>query len=57
MLGVRREGVTMAAGHHQDIGAISYVRGRIQNLDRQKLEETACQCDRVVKEEFDPLLG
>jgi CRP-like cAMP-binding protein len=57
MLGVRREGVTVAAGHLQDIGAISYVRGRIQILDRQKLEETACECYRVVKEEFDRLLG
>ena len=52
MLGVRREGVTVAAGHLQDIGAITYVRGRIQILDRQKLEETACECYRVVKEEF-----
>src|SRR5690349_13902800 len=56
MLGVRREGVTVAAGHLQDIGAISYVRGRIQILDRQKLEATACECYRVVKEEFDRLL-
>src|ERR1051325_662662 len=57
MLGVRREGVTVAAGHLQDVGAISYVRGRIQILDRQKLEETACECYQVVKEEFDRLLG
>lgn len=57
MLGVRREGVTVAAGHLQDIGAISYVRGRIQILDRQKLEETVCECYRVVKDEFDRLLG
>jgi len=49
MLGVRREGATVAAGHLQDVGAISYVRGRIQILDRQKLEETACECYRVVK--------
>jgi CRP-like cAMP-binding protein len=56
MLGVRREGVTVAAGHLQDIGAISYVRGRIQILDRRKLEETACECYRVVKDEFDRLL-
>jgi len=49
MLGVRCEGVTVAAGHLQDVGAISYVRGRIQILDRQKLEETACECYRVVK--------
>jgi CRP-like cAMP-binding protein len=57
MLGVRREGVTVAAGHLQDAGAISYVRGRIQILDRQKLEETVCECYRVVKDEFDRLLG
>src|SRR4030095_6898865 len=56
MLGVRREGVTVAAGHLQDIGAISYVRGRIQILDRQKLEDSACECYRVVKDEFDRLL-
>lgn len=57
MLGVRREGVTVAAGHLQDAGAISYVRGRIKILDRQRLEETACECYRVVKDEFDRLLG
>src|SRR6201988_2277555 len=56
MLGVRREGVTVAAGHLQDIGAISYVRGRIQILNRQKLEDTACECYRVVKDELDRLL-
>jgi CRP-like cAMP-binding protein len=57
MLGVRREGVTVAAGRLQDDGAISYVRGRIQILDRQKLEEIACECYKVVKDEFDRLLG
>jgi CRP-like cAMP-binding protein len=57
MLGVRREGVTVAAGHLQDDGAISYVRGRIQILDRQKLEATVCECYRVVKDEFDRLVG
>src|ERR1044072_3359715 len=57
MLGVRREGVTVAAGHLQDDGAISYVRGRIQILDRQKLEQTVCECYRVVKDEVDRLLG
>jgi len=57
MLGVRREGVTVAAGHLQDLGAISYVRGRIQILDRKKLEETVCECYRVVRDEFDRLLG
>lgn len=57
MLGVRREGVTVAAGQLQDAGAISYVRGRIKILDRQKLEALACECYRVVKDEFDRLLG
>ena len=57
MLGVRREGVTVAAGRLQDERAISYVRGRIKILDRQKLEQTVCECYRVVKDEFDRLLG
>ena len=57
MLGVRREGVTVAAGHLQDAGAISYVRGRITILDRHKLEEIASECYQVVKDEFDRLLG
>jgi CRP-like cAMP-binding protein len=57
MLGVRREGVTVAAGRLQDDGAISYVRGHIQILDRGKLEAIACECYRVVKDEFDRLLG
>jgi CRP-like cAMP-binding protein len=57
MLGVRREGVTVAAGRLQDDGAISYVRGHIKILNRQKLEETVCECYRVVKDEFDRLLG
>jgi CRP-like cAMP-binding protein len=57
MLGVRREGVTVAAGRLQDAGAISYVRGHITILDRQKLEQTVCECYRVVKDEFDRLLG
>ena len=57
MLGVRREGVTVAAGRLQDAGTISYVRGHIQILDRKKLEETVCECYRVVRDEFDRLLA
>jgi hypothetical protein len=57
MLGVRREGVTVAAGRLQDVGAISYVRGHIKILDRQTMEETVCECYRVVKEETERLLG
>jgi CRP-like cAMP-binding protein len=57
MLGVRREGVTVAAGRLQDSGAISYVRGHIKILNRQKLEETVCECYGVVRDEFARLLG
>jgi CRP-like cAMP-binding protein len=56
-LGVWREGVTIAAGRLQDLGAISYARGHIKILDREKLEATVCECYRVVKDEFDRLLG
>ncbi|KAA0068906.1 Crp/Fnr family transcriptional regulator [Rhodanobacter sp. T12-5] len=51
MLGVRREGVTEAAGKLQRAGAIRYSRGRIDVLDRRKLEESACECYRVVSRE------
>jgi CRP-like cAMP-binding protein len=57
MLGVRREGVTVAAGRLHDVGAISYVRGHIKILDRQKMEDIVCECYRVVRDEFDRLLG
>jgi len=57
MLGVRREGVTVAAGRLQDSGAISYVRGHIRILDRPRLEETVCECYGVVRDEFARLLG
>ena len=57
MLGVRREGVTHAAGRLQEKGLISYVRGRITILDRGGLEVAVCECYRVVKDEYDRLLG
>jgi CRP-like cAMP-binding protein len=57
MLGVRREGVTEAAGNLQRAGLIRYSRGRITVLDRQQLEETVCECYAVVKKEFDRLLS
>jgi CRP-like cAMP-binding protein len=56
MLGVRREGVTEAAGKLQDLGAIAYSRGHITVLDRPKLEELCCECYAVVKKETDRLL-
>jgi CRP-like cAMP-binding protein len=57
MLGVRREGVTQAAGRLQEQGLISYVRGRITILDRRGLEASVCECYKVVKDEYDRLLG
>lgn len=57
MLGVRREGVSIAAGNLQKKGLIRYVRGTITMLDRDALERTACECYRVVKDEYDRLLG
>jgi len=56
MLGVRREGVTEAAGHLQKAGLIHYSRGRITVLDRPKLEHRVCECYAVVKKEYDRLL-
>ena len=56
MLGVRREGVTEAAGKLQDEGLIRYSRGHIKVLDRTKLEKRVCECYAVVKKEFDRLL-
>ena len=56
MLGVRREGVTEAAGKLQDAGLIRYQRGRITVLDRPGLEARSCECYQVVKTEFDRLL-
>jgi CRP-like cAMP-binding protein len=56
MLGVRREGVTEAAGNVQRAGLIHYNRGRITVLDRPGLEARACECYAVVRKEFDRLL-
>jgi CRP-like cAMP-binding protein len=57
MLGVRREGVTEAAGNLQRAGLISYSRGRIEVLNRPGLEKAVCECYAVVKTEFDRLLS
>ena len=56
MLGVRREGVTEAAGKLQDAGLIRYRRGKITVLDRPAMEARSCECYQVVKTEFDRLL-
>ncbi|WLD56805.1 Crp/Fnr family transcriptional regulator [Salinispirillum sp. LH 10-3-1] len=56
MLGVRREGVTEAAGKLQRAGLIKYRRGHIAILDRSGLEERTCECYAVVKSEYDRLL-
>jgi CRP-like cAMP-binding protein len=57
MLGVRREGVTEAAGKLQKLGAIRYSRGKITVLDRPQLETLSCECYAVVKKESDRLLA
>ncbi len=56
MLGVRREGVTEAAGKLQALGIMRYRRGRITVLDRPKLERLSCECYAVVRAETDRLL-
>lgn len=56
MLGVRREGVTEAAGKLQQAGLIHYSRGKISVLDRPGMEARVCECYQVVKTEYDRLL-
>ena len=56
MLGVRREGVTEAAGKLQAEGLIEYSRGKITIMDRPGLEARVCECYAVVKKEYDRLL-
>jgi CRP-like cAMP-binding protein len=56
MLGVRREGVTEAAGKLQAAGVITYSRGKITVLDRPGLEAMCCECYAVVRRETDRLL-
>src|SRR6185295_1665564 len=57
MLGVRREGVTAAAGKLQRSKLIRYNRGHIDVIDRPGLEQAVCECYAVVKAEFDRLLS
>ncbi len=57
MLGVRREGVGVAARKLQEAGLIRYVRGHISVMDRKGLEQRSCECYAVVKSEYDRLLS
>ena len=52
MLGVRRSGVTLSAGILQRAGLINYSRGKIKILDRQRLENTSCECYRLFHDHF-----
>ncbi len=57
MLGVRREGVTLAAGNLQEQGYINYSRGTVIVLDREGLEKICCECYKVVSDEYDRMMG
>jgi CRP-like cAMP-binding protein len=56
MLGVRRSGVSLAAGALRDAGLIQYSRGAIRVVDRAGLEKAACECYGIVRRHFDRLL-
>lgn len=57
MLGIRRPTASEVAAGLQDAGLIRYVRGRMSIVDRQGLEQESCDCYRIVRREFDALLG
>jgi len=57
MLGARRAGVTLAAGSLQRAMIIKYNRGTVTILDHERLEEVACECHRIVRDEYERLLG
>lgn len=57
MLGARRAGVTIAAGTLQGAGMITYSRGKVIIKDRERLEEASCECYRIVRNEYNRLLG
>ncbi|MCI0752751.1 helix-turn-helix domain-containing protein, partial [Teichococcus vastitatis] len=57
MLGIRRAGVTVAAGLLQKAGFIRYERGRVEVTDRPGLESVACECYGIVRRDRDRLLG